>query len=124
MAKILITGGSGLVGTRLTEMLLAKGYDVAHLGRSKKKGTIETFVWDIEAGSIEEQALEGVDTIIHLAGANVGEKRWTKNRKKEILESRTRTTRLLFNFLSSRNHTVKNFISASAIGYYGFDEDS
>jgi uncharacterized protein len=124
MAKILITGGSGLVGTRLTEMLLAKGYDVAHLGRSKKNGTIETLVWDIETGSIEERAFQGVDTVIHLAGANVGEKRWTKNRKKEILESRTRTTRLLFNFLSSRNHTVKNFISASAIGYYGFDQDS
>jgi uncharacterized protein len=124
MTKILITGASGLIGSRLTEMLLAKGYEVVHLGRIKNRGSVKSFVWDAKAGTIEAQAFEGVETVIHLAGANVGEGLWTKKRKKEILESRTHTTRLLFEFLKSRDHAVKNFISASAIGYYGFDNDS
>jgi len=69
---------------------------------------------------VDEQALEGVDTIIHLAGAGVADKRWTESRKKEILESRTKSSSLLYNMLANTNHTVKTVVSASAIGYYGF----
>jgi uncharacterized protein len=122
MHKILITGGSGMIGTRLTQMLKTKGYSVAHLGRSTGKTGLPSFIWDIKSRKIEPKAFEGVDTIVHLAGANVGEKRWTRRRKQEILESRTHSTRLLFEFLKSNTHQVKNFISASAIGYYGFDD--
>ncbi len=118
--KILITGASGLVGKRLTELLLQKGYQVSHLGRSKKEGKVSSFVWDINIGVLDPQALEGVDAIIHLAGAGVADKRWTESRKKEILESRTKSTALLFNTLKNRRHTVTAFVSASAIGYYGF----
>lgn len=118
--KILITGASGLIGSRLTELLLQKGYQVSHLGRSKKSGSIPSFIWDVDKGIVDEQALEGVDTIIHLAGAGVADKRWTESRKKEILESRTKSSSLLYNMLANTNHTVKTVVSASAIGYYGF----
>lgn len=121
--KILVTGASGLVGSRLTEMLLEKGHHVSHLGRSKKTGSIPSFVWDVENKFIDLQALEGVDTIIHLAGAGIADQRWTAQRKKEILESRTHSTKLLFDTLKNYSHTVKTFVGASAIGYYGFGFD-
>lgn len=117
--KILITGPSGLIGTRLTEQLLQKGYQVWHLSRTKKKG-IPSFTWDVEKGIMDTKALEGVDAIVHLAGAGVADKRWTESRKKEILESRTKSSALLYKTLAGANHSVKSVISASAIGYYGF----
>lgn len=118
--KILITGGTGLVGSQLTELLLSKGYVVAHIGRSSRAGRLPSFVWDVEKGKFDLQALQGVDTIIHLAGAGVADTRWTEKRKKEILDSRIQSTALLFKILNEGNHSVKTFISASAIGYYGF----
>jgi uncharacterized protein (TIGR01777 family) len=118
--KILITGASGLVGKRLTELLLQKGYQVSLLGRTKREGNINSFVWDVDNGSIDAKAFQGVDSIVHLAGAGVADKRWTSSRKKEILESRTKSTALLFKTLKNEEHTVTSFVSASAIGYYGF----
>jgi len=120
--KILITGASGLVGSRLTEMLLEKGHLVSHLGRRKGTGRVPAFVWDVENKSIDLQALEGVDTIIHLAGAGIADQRWTAQRKKEILESRTHSTQLLIDTLKNQRHAVKTFVGASAIGYYGFGQ--
>ncbi len=120
--KILITGGSGLIGTRLTELLLSKGYQVSCLGRTIKTQHIKTFLWNIDEQRIEENAFLDVHTIIHLAGAGISDKRWTQKRKQEILESRTKSTRLLKDELNKRTHHIKNFISASAIGYYGFED--
>jgi uncharacterized protein len=118
--KILITGASGLIGSRLTKMLLQKGYQVSHLGRTKKNSPVKSFVWNVDAGELDKEALAGVDTIIHLAGAGVADKRWNEKRKKEILESRTKSSALLFETLKKGNHAVKAVVSASAIGYYGF----
>jgi len=118
--NILITGASGLVGSRLTEMFLQKGYQVTHLGRAKKSGKVKSYVWNVENGEIDSEALMNADAIIHLAGAGVADKRWSDKRKKEILESRTKSSALLYNALKSNQHQVKAFISASAIGYYGF----
>lgn len=118
--KILITGASGLVGSRLTLLLLQKGYRVSHLGRQKKSGTVESYTWDVAKGTIDPAALHEVDAIIHLAGAGVAEKRWTEKRKKEIIESRTKSSALLQKALQENTHTVKTVVSASAIGYYGF----
>lgn len=121
--KVLITGASGLIGSRLTEILIAKGHSVTHLGRSKKSGQVSTFLWNPTGGIIDIHALEQVDTIIHLAGASVAEKRWTASRKKEILDSRVKSTELLYQTLKNNHHNIKTFVSASAIGYYGFGED-
>lgn len=122
MEKILITGASGLLGTRLTEIILTKGYGVVHLGRGhKNNGTagVQHFTWDIDKGYIDPKALEGVTAIVHLAGAGVADKRWTNDRKREIVESRVKSAELIYNTLKKGKHTVKTFVSASAVGYYG-----
>lgn len=121
--KILITGASGLIGSRLTDLLIEEGHSVTYLGRSKKSGKVPTFLWDPSAGIMDTKALELADTIVHLAGAGVAEKRWTASRKKEILESRSKSSRLLFEALKKYQHRIKTVVAASAIGYYGFGED-
>lgn len=120
--NILITGATGLIGSRLTELLLQKGHQVSHLGRKPSSGAVPSFVWDVEKGVLDTNALNGVDTIIHLAGAGIADKPWTKKRKEEILNSRTHSTQLLVKELRKKNATVKSLISASAVGYYGFQE--
>ncbi|MEO0330854.1 MAG: TIGR01777 family oxidoreductase [Bacteroidota bacterium] len=122
-AKVLITGGTGLVGTRLTQLLQEKGYTVTHLSRSVS-GTenVKTYQWNIEKKEIDPEALIGVDYIIHLAGAGIADKRWTDQQKELILKSRTESTKLLQNSIAKLdNHAIKAFISASAVGYYGID---
>lgn len=122
MSKILISGASGLIGTRLTELLVQHGHEVLHLGRTEKKGgRVQKFTWDIDKGVMDENAMHQVNCVIHLAGAGIAEKRWTSSRKREILESRTKSTALLAHYLE-KNPQVKTFIAASAIGYYGFGE--
>jgi uncharacterized protein (TIGR01777 family) len=121
--NILITGASGLLGSRLTTMLIDRGYNVSHLGRRKHSGKIKSFTWDIDRNIIDPEAFDNIDGIVHLAGASVAEKRWTKARKQEIMKSRTLSTRLLYDTLHVRSHNVKTVVSASAIGYYGFDRD-
>ena len=117
--KILITGGSGLIGTRLTGLLTEAGHSVAHLGRSVRSDGVKTYLWDIGKKTIDRSSLVGVDAVINLAGANVGDKHWTKKRKEEILQSRLQSTRLLFEELKKGNHKVKTLVSASAVGFYG-----
>jgi uncharacterized protein len=117
--SVLITGGSGLVGSALTDLLLQKGYHVSHLGRSPSMGKVKCYRWSVTGNFIDPKALEGVDAIIHLAGAGVAEKRWTDSRKKEILESRTKSTELICETLKIQPNQVKLVISATAIGYYG-----
>ena len=123
--KILITGGTGLVGQRLVSMLQEEGHDVAILSRTAgSKGTVKTYVWDIENEYIDPEAFEQTEVIIHLAGAGVADKRWTAKRKETIYNSRVDSSSLLYNYLKSNDHQVKTFIAASAIGLYGDDTGS
>ena len=113
-----------MIGTRLTDFLLERGYEVSYLSRSKKEDKKVTYYqWNIEESYIEEGAIETADYIVHLAGAGVADKRWTKQRKQVIIESRTETTALLAKKLAEIDHKVKAFISASAVGIYGFTGD-
>lgn len=121
--SILITGGSGLIGKKLTELLLKEGYNVSHLGRSlRKMKDVRSFQWDVDRKTVDLESFQNIDTIIHLAGAGVNDKRWDDERKREILKSRTESTRLLHKTLEGMDHHVKTFVSASGIGYYGFGD--
>ena len=125
MAVVLITGGTGLIGATLTEELLKKNYDVIILTRTPEKYTSTSRLsyakWDVKEQIIDKNAVTKADYIIHLAGANVGAKRWTQKRKKEIVESRTKSAALLLKALRENANNVKAVISASAIGWYGPD---
>lgn len=120
MPGVLITGGSGLVGTHLSKWLVQKGYKVAHLGRRPgTKNGITTYKWDYAGGYIDKAAFSGIDYIVNLAGASVAGGRWTPKRKKELYDSRVYSTRLLYETVKDEKIPLKKFISASAVGYYG-----
>jgi uncharacterized protein len=121
--NVLITGGTGLVGSRLTELLLQQGFTVSHLSRkpTNTTGEVKSFHWDVSKGIIDEQALLEADYLIHLAGAGIADKHWTDARKKELIESRTETIALITNKLQNTPHKIKAFVSASGIGFYGAD---
>jgi uncharacterized protein (TIGR01777 family) len=118
--KVLITGGTGSVGRELCKFLTEQHIEVSILSRSKRSNsTYKTYLWDHENFLIDNNAFENIDYIIHLAGAGIADKRWTESRKKEILDSRVKTTALLYKALSKSKHKVKGIISASAVGFYG-----
>jgi uncharacterized protein (TIGR01777 family) len=125
MSSILLTGGTGLVGKSLTEYLISKGHQVIVLTRSMKKKEfrpgVEYALWDVKKQTIDVPAVQKADYIIHLAGAGVVDKKWTEAYKKEILESRTQSSKLLVETLQKNNHAVKAIVSSSAIGWYGED---
>jgi uncharacterized protein len=122
MSNVLITGGTGLIGQYLSNLLVSKGYSVGHLTRSgqSKSDKIRAFKWNFEQGEIDQEAIPWADHIIHLAGETVGQ-RWTKKVKQKILQSRTKSTQLIIEELKNNRHHLKSFVSASAVGYYGDD---
>jgi uncharacterized protein (TIGR01777 family) len=116
---ILITGGTGLVGKLITDELLKVGYAVSHLSRKQGNNPkVKTYLWDIAKGKIDEQCLDGVDTVLHLAGQSISGKRWTYKRKKEIIDSRTKSISLIYQLIKNKPNKINTVISASAIGYY------
>lgn len=118
--KILITGGTGLIGKELGRKLKQKEYSVAVLSRHKNHDTdIQTYLWNPEKNEIENGAIETADYIIHLAGANISEKNWKKERKKVIVDSRVKTADFLYSKIKKSGNILKAFISASAVNYYG-----
>ena len=120
MEKVLITGGSGLIGRRLSFLLKCRGYEVRILSRSNNpKNNYKTFVWNVSEQYINDSAYEGLKHIIHLAGAGIADKRWSEKRKKEIIASRVASTNLLYNTVKRLKTPLNSFISASATGYYG-----
>jgi uncharacterized protein (TIGR01777 family) len=123
MATVIVTGGTGLIGTALTAALLQQGYKVIVLTRRAKPsaGGIAYREWNVEEGTIDELAIGEADFIIHLAGANVAGKRWTDERKKEIANSRIKSGKLLVSSLKKIPNKVKAIVSSSAIGWYGAD---
>lgn len=125
MKTVLITGGTGLIGKALTKELVDKGYSVIILTRNKggrkSRENVSYALWNTQQQTIDGQAMAKADYIVHLAGANVAERRWTKKRKKEIVGSRVHSGTLLVKALKEIPNQVKAVISASAIGWYGPD---
>jgi uncharacterized protein (TIGR01777 family) len=124
MATVLITGGTGLIGQALTTALVRKGHQVIVLTRKageRSKPNITYAQWDVHAQTIDEKAVAQADCIVHLAGANVADGRWTEKRKQEIRDSRVRSGELLVKALQEISNQVKAVISASATGWYGPD---
>jgi uncharacterized protein (TIGR01777 family) len=116
MQRIAVTGASGLIGSALVGKLKSEGYTVQRLVRRPTVSSEEIF-WNPATQEIDLAALEGVDAVIHLAGAGVGDKRWTKKYKAEILNSRLLGTTTIANAVAQVKPKV--FISSSAIGWYG-----
>lgn len=115
---VLVTGAHGLVGTALIPKLRADGHGVRRLVRGEPEGA-DDVRWDPRAGTIDDAAMDGVDAVVHLAGAGIGDKRWTAERKRLILESRTQGTRLLAEALAGLGSAPRVLVSGSAVGYYG-----
>ena len=118
MTSILITGGTGLIGKHLCNVLRSKGYNILILSRNKTNNP-NTYYWNISENYIDPKAIQKADYVIHLAGAGIADKRWTKKIKKELIDSRVKSANLLFSKIKTLNPNLKAFISASGIGYYG-----
>ncbi len=124
MKKVLIGGGSGLIGKRLTALLLEKGYDVAWLSRSDTPvDGINSYLWDPVQGKMDEKALENCVAIINLAGESIANHAWTTSYRKKVIESRTHSARCIINALKENKNQISVLISASAIGFYGDRKD-
>ena len=119
MMKILLSGSSGLVGVELLKALRCNNYKVICLVRNKNQIKKDTIFWDPENNVLKLEDLKGIDAVIHLAGENIANKRWSKKQKKAILDSRVNSTKLLADKIANLDLKPKTFISASAIGYYG-----
>ena len=122
MTSIIITGGTGLIGNALGKALLEKGYHVIIMSRKPVDkpitGNLRYAAWNVEQQTIDKEAIGSADYIIHLAGAGVAEKRWTKKRKQEIISSRVESSKLITDSLKTISNKVKAVISSSAIGWY------
>jgi uncharacterized protein (TIGR01777 family) len=117
--KIAITGASGLIGTALTESLHADGHDVVALVRRPVRDGESAVRWNPATGTIDGRALEGVGAVVNLAGAGIGDKRWTDDYKRLVLESRTRSSDLIARTVATLDAPPKVMVSGSAMGIYG-----
>lgn len=129
MKTVIITGGTGQIGTHLSNLLLKKGCHVIVFTHSKENKQprherLQYAYWNIETGEIDKAAIARADYLVHLAGANVAGKRWSKSRKAAIRDSRTQSSALLVKTLAETNNSIQAVISASAIGWYGPDTAS
>ena len=117
---VLITGGSGLIGTKLKKLFTANGHEVRLLGRSYKGQETEgKYYWDPSKNEMDENALKGVTWLVHLAGENVAGKIWTKDQRKRIIDSRVDSTKLLISTIEKTGYKPQKVVAASAVGYYG-----
>ena len=121
MRNVLITGGTGLVGSKLTKVLADKSYSVSYLSRksSYQKQGVSVYQWKLKAPEIEKSTFENTQYIVHLAGANIGEKRWSETQKRLLVESRLDSSEILYTKLKAHGQNIKAVISASAVGIYG-----
>lgn len=116
--RVVISGASGLIGTALVRSLRGDGHEVVRLVRRDATAPDEAR-WDPAGGTVDAKALHGADAVVHLAGAGVGDRPWTKARKQLIYDSRVNGTRTLAEAIARTERGPRVFVSGSAIGYYG-----
>jgi uncharacterized protein len=121
--QVVVTGSSGPIGQALCSHLVSSGHHVVRVVRRPVRAGEVAVAWDPEAGTIDAHGLEGADAAVHLAGAGVGDGRWTESRKRILVESRIRSTALLAGALAGLDHRPRVLVSASAIGFYGDRRD-
>lgn len=122
MKKIVVAGGTGFVGQHLVRYFVAQGYEVRVLTRDTSKDCAgELFYWDIEKKEVDHRVFEGVDVVVNLVGENIAGKRWSKQQKEKIVNSRRRSAELLYQEIERSSHRPSQYIGASAVGYYGVD---
>ncbi len=115
--RVIISGASGLIGSALSTALRGGGHDVVHLvRRTASTGEIQ---WDPAAGVLAADGLDGADAVVHLAGAGIGDHRWTDEYKRELVDSRVKSTTLLATTIAASSNRPPVLLSGSAIGYYG-----
>ncbi len=117
--EIVIAGSSGLIGTALRESLTAAGHRPIRLVRRPPRPGSDEIEWDPAAGQLDSEAISGADAVINLAGAGIGDRRWTDDYRRTLVESRTDTTSLLANACATASEPPSVFLGGSAIGYYG-----
>lgn len=124
MAEVLIAGGSGLVGRRLTLLLQQEGHSVSWLSHSGSSSAgVRTYAWNPHLRTFDPEAFKNAEVVIALSGSNIGDQRWTKSYKKEIIESRTDAASTILQALHTTPHRIHSLIAASATGYYGDRDD-
>ena len=116
--RVAVTGASGLIGTALVPHLRSVGHEVVRLVR-RPAAAADEVTWDPRAGTVDLDALSGVEGVVHLAGAGVGDHRWTDDYKREILSSRVDSTHTIVNAVLALDPKPRVLVSASAIGWYG-----
>ncbi|MFI5324154.1 MAG: TIGR01777 family oxidoreductase [Thermodesulfobacteriota bacterium] len=116
--KIMITGSSGLIGSKLIPLLSSEGHKITRLTRSRSNLHPDTVYWNPDKGEIETHGLEGHDAVVHLAGESIAG-RWTREKKARIVESRVKSTKLLSETIVGLKSKPRVIVSASGIGYYG-----
>jgi len=122
--KVVITGGTGLVGLSLTKLLKEEGYQVVHLSRSKNsKGRVKVYLWDYAKKFIEKGALDNCSHLIHLAGAGIADERWNFKRKKVLIASRVDSSAFLCEYVKENNIPLKSYITSSGINLYDNETD-
>ena len=117
--RVVVTGSSGLIGRNLCSLLAGNGHDVVRVVRREVRPGEQALQWDPEAGTIDVRGLEGADAVVHLAGAGIGDRRWSDSRKRVLVESRTRSTAVLAGALAGLDPRPEVLVSGSAIGIYG-----
>jgi uncharacterized protein len=119
--NVLITGGSGFIGKKMTNLLIKNGFCVSILTRNDYKNTpdVTYYKWNLDSKTIDENAVLNADYMLHLAGEGIAEKRWTTYRKKAIVDSRVESVQLIYQVLKNNNKTLEAFVSASGVGIYG-----
>jgi uncharacterized protein (TIGR01777 family) len=117
--QIAVTGSSGLIGTALLARLRRDGHEAIPVLRPGGHAAGSTLQWDPAAGTIDAAGFEGLDAVVHLAGVGIGDRRWTPEQKRKVLESRTKPTTLLTETLAGLDAPPAVLVSASAIGWYG-----